>query len=265
MTPARVEAAGVELAYEETGSGPSVVLVHGTATARTIWDETVAALGDDVRSLAYDRRAYGDSGAPESYRATTVGEQADDLAALIRALGAAPAVLCGHDVGASICLEVLLRHGDLVRGAVLIEPSMLWLSSDGSETMSAIREAVEAGAREDGPAGAVSAYLEAVGGDLSLELIGPERAAAARAAPAAFAADLAASTGWSAPRRELRAIAHEVKLMCGAGPRSHAEATRALSHLIPRATLRELDTGHYVQLEQPAAVARELRSLSGAQ
>ncbi|MEA2431398.1 MAG: hypothetical protein QOI19_1871, partial [Thermoleophilaceae bacterium] len=44
MTPPTVEAGGVELAYEERGEGAAVVLVHGTATARTVWRETVEAL-----------------------------------------------------------------------------------------------------------------------------------------------------------------------------------------------------------------------------
>ena len=111
MTPATVEAGGVALAYDERGSGPAVVLVHGTATARTVWRELVEALGDGVRAIAYDRRAYGDSGAPEPYGGTTVGEQADDLAELIEGLGAAPAVVCGHELGALAALDLAVRRG----------------------------------------------------------------------------------------------------------------------------------------------------------
>ena len=113
MTPATVEAGGVELAVDDRGSGNAVVLVHGTATGRTVWRETVTALGDTVRTIAYDRRAYGDSGAPEPYGGTTVGEQADDLAELVDALDAAPAVVCGHELGAIACLDLLLRHARL--------------------------------------------------------------------------------------------------------------------------------------------------------
>ena len=90
MTPPTVEAGGVELAYEESGEGGCAVFVHGTATARSVWRETVEALGGATRTIAYDRRAYGDSGAPEPYGGTTVGEQADDLAELIEGLSAAP-------------------------------------------------------------------------------------------------------------------------------------------------------------------------------
>src|SRR3954449_7910664 len=96
MALVTVEAAGVELAVEESGSGPDVVFVHGTATARSVWKEMIAALGEHVHAIAYDRRAYGDSGAPEPYGGTTVGEQADDLAQLIRGNDAAPAIAWGQ-------------------------------------------------------------------------------------------------------------------------------------------------------------------------
>src|SRR3954463_12491577 len=100
MAPVTVEAAGVELAVEESGSGPAVVFVHGTATARSVWRETIAALGGAVDAIPSARRAYGDSGAPEPYGGTTVGEQADDLARLIESLDAAPVLLVGHELGA---------------------------------------------------------------------------------------------------------------------------------------------------------------------
>src|SRR3954449_6446733 len=124
MALVTVEAAGVELAVEQSGSGPDVVFVHGTATSRSVGQETIAALGDGIHAIAYDRRAYGDSGAPEPYGGTTVGEQADDLAELIEGLGAAPAAVCGHELGALACLDLVVRRPELVSHAVLIEPPM---------------------------------------------------------------------------------------------------------------------------------------------
>ena len=64
-----VEGAGVELAYEETGTGPAVVLVHGMADDRAAWPAEIPGL----RTIAYDRRGYGESSAPEPYDRTTVG------------------------------------------------------------------------------------------------------------------------------------------------------------------------------------------------
>lgn len=265
MTPATVEAGGVALAYDERGQGPAVVLVHGTATARSVWRETVEALGDGVRAIAYDRRAYGDSGAPEPYGGTTVGEQADDLAALIEGLGAGPAVVCGHELGALACLDAVARHPSLARGAVLIEPPMLWLAAAGTDSVGDLREAVATAARDEGAAGAVRAYLEAVGGPEVTALLGPERTDAALASPRAFAADLAAAASWAARRRDLRAIEAPVVLVSGArSDPVRQEATRALAELLPNARIVHADSGHFAHLEVPGQVAEAIRELTDA-
>ena len=256
MTPATVEAGGVELAYEERGDGAAAVLVHGTATARTVWRETVEALGDGVRSIAYDRRAYGDSGAPEPYGGTTVGEQADDLAELIERLDAAPAVVCGHELGALAALDLAARHPALVERTVLVEPPMLWLAATGTDAVGDMREAVASAARDEGAAGAVRAYLEEVGGPGAQELLGRERAEASMSNPRAFAADLAAAASWAVGRKELRAIDRPATIV--SGTRSAAvrrEAARALDELLPDSRLVEVESGHFAHLEQPAAVA----------
>ncbi|HEX8052365.1 MAG TPA: alpha/beta fold hydrolase, partial [Thermoleophilaceae bacterium] len=158
MSAATVEGAGVELAYDERGSGEPVVLVHGLACPRSLWHETVEALGDGARTIAYDRRGYGDSGVPEDYRRTTVEEQADDLIALLRALDAAPAVLCGLSFATLACLDAMAREPDLVRAAVLVEPPLLWLVQEGAEAMSQMRAALEEGAVRGGSAGAIDAF-----------------------------------------------------------------------------------------------------------
>jgi pimeloyl-ACP methyl ester carboxylesterase len=262
VTPATVRAGGVELAYAERGDGNAVVLVHGTATARTVWRETVEAVGDGMRTIAYDRRAYGDSGAPEPYGGTTVGEQADDLAELIDALGAAPAVVCGHELGALACLDVLVRRAPLATAAVLIEPPMLWLTAAGTDAVAELREAVAAAARDEGAGGAVRAYLEEVGGPDTTALLGPDRTQAALASPRAFAADLAAAASWSAGRRELRALETPITLLIGTRSAPvRQEAARALALLLPNARLVELDSGHFAHLERPDDVAAAIAAV----
>jgi pimeloyl-ACP methyl ester carboxylesterase len=260
VTTARVvEAGGVALAYDERGEGPAVVLVHGTATDRAVWRELRDELGDELRTIAYDRRAYGDSGAPEPYGGTTAGEQADDLAELIEALDAAPALLCGHELGAIACLDLLDRHPDLAGGAVLIEPPMLWLSAAGTDAVGELREAVATAARERGPGAAVQAFLEAAGPDAPA-LLGEDRTSAARDNPRAFAADLAAAASWPAGRRELRAIEAPVTLVAGTRSEpARREATQVLADLLPNARLVELDCGHFAHLERPGELADALR------
>jgi pimeloyl-ACP methyl ester carboxylesterase len=263
MPAATVEAGGVELALEEHGSGTPVVLVHGTAIGRDVWSETLAALPEGLRAIAYDRRAYGDSGAPEPYGGTTVGEQADDLAELIEALEAAPAVLCGHDLGALACLDLMLRHPRLARAAVLIDPSMLWLSPAGTDAVGTLREVVEKAAHERGPGGAVEAYIEAVDGHAALALLGHDRLQAARSTPRAFAADLGAPATWPAGRRDLARISARTIVL--SGERSapvRRDAARALVRMLPNAELRELPAGHLAHVEAPGPVAAAIAELA---
>ena len=260
MTPRTVEAGGVALAVDDRGEGPPVVFVHGIAASRRVWRETVDALGYDVRSLVYDRRAYGDSGAPEPYTGTTVGEQADDLAELLEALGVAGAVMVGHGLGAMIGLETAMRFAGLVSAAVLIEPPVLWLSPRGPEEVGDLRDAIELGARDHGAPGAVDAYLAHVAGAGALDLYGPERTEQARADARAFAADLVAGPSWAATRRELRAVTAPVSIVTGwRSPPVWREVSVALAGMMPSSKLIELDTGHLAMLEQPVAVAEAVR------
>jgi pimeloyl-ACP methyl ester carboxylesterase len=264
MRAASVEASGLELAFEEEGSGTSLVLVHGTATDRTLWRETVLALGGDLRSISYDRRDYGRSGAPDAYAGTTVAEQADDASALIASLDAAPALLAGHGLGAVVCLDILVRRPELASGALLIEPMLLSLSPRGPDLVSALRQAIEQGARAGGPAGAVDAYLALLGGGPAiLARLGAERLAAARAVPRAFAADVGAIASWEFARRDLRGIAAPVLVLAGeSDPAVIAEAAGALVRLVPRAELRRVPGGHFLPLEAPGAVATAIRELT---
>ena len=263
MSTARVPVAGLELAYDETGAGPAVLLVHGTAFTRLVWRETVRELGDDLRSVAYDRRGYGDSGAPEPYTGTTIEEQSEDAALLMDALDAAPAVVCGHSAGGVVALDLLRRHPGLVRAAVLIEPPLLSLSAAGAETLGAIREAVEEAAREGGPEAAIEAFVESQDGPRLLEAIGAERAHAIRASARAAFADFGAAHAWEFSRGELRSIETPVLVVRGErSPDVYREVSAAIAEIIGSAELRELDAGHAVPLDDPAGVAAAIRELA---
>src|SRR5436190_18194385 len=151
-----VEGAGVELAYEESGAGAAIVLVHGMAADRTVWHDVAPPA---ARTIAYDRRGYGGSGPPEPYDRTTVAEQAEDLAALLHAINAAPATAVGADFGALIVLDVLVRRARLLRGAVLVGPPVFQLVASALEPLSAERLALEEALREGGRERAIEFWL----------------------------------------------------------------------------------------------------------
>ena len=232
------EGAGVALHYEERGEGPAVLVVHAMGSGADAW---TAALGElaagGARGLAFDRRGYGRSGAPQPYAATTVQEQAQDAGALLEALAAAPAVLVGDGFGALVVLELLVRRPQLARGAVLVDPLLHAFVPEATKALAVERELLEEALREGGPQAAVLAWL---GEDAD-----PARAARAAADHAGFFADYAGQSSWSPSRRELRAIDLPVAIVTGPRTPAHiVAAADAVAALVPRA--RRVDDGNAV-------------------
>lgn len=207
---------GVEIAYREQGSGPAVVLVHGLASDAEAWAPVADALSDRARVISYDRRGYGGSDAPEPYVSTTVVEQARDASELLEALDAAPAVLCGEDLGALVCLDLLVRLPELVRGAVLVDVPLFAFVPSATEALGAERIKLEEALRDGGPGAAVRAWLGARGDE--------ERRERATSHPGAFFADYAALTSWPVTRRELRALRVPVALVDTPAAPAHVRA-----------------------------------------
>jgi pimeloyl-ACP methyl ester carboxylesterase len=226
-----VEGAGVPLACFERGSGPAVLLVHGMADRAAGWADTAEALASGARAIAYDRRGYGGSGAPEPYERTTVEEQAEDAAAVVGTLDAVPAVLCGRDFGALVCLDLCKRHAGLVRAAVLLDAPVLQFSAAAAETLSDERVALEQALRDGGPERGVDAWLDARG-----EPAESPRRERARADHTAFFADYGGLATWPVTHAELRALAMPLAVLTSpAAPGPVVEAADALAGLAPAA------------------------------
>jgi len=230
-----VEGAGVPLSYFEHGSGRAVLLVHGMADGAAGWEATAAGLAGEARAIAYDRRGYGGSGAPEPYDRTTVEEQAEDGAALLASLDAAPAVVCGRDFGALVCLDLCKRHAGLVRAAVLLDAPVLQFSAAAAETLSDERLVLEQALRDGGPGRGVDAWLDARG-----EPAESPRRTRARTDHAGFFADYGGLASWPVTRAELRALAMPLAVLtspAASGP--IREAADALAGLAPAARRQE--------------------------
>ena len=108
---------GASIAYDEAGAGaPAFVFLHGWVCNRTFWRPQFEDLSRDHRCIAVDLRGCGESTGPGPYDPVAA---ADDVAALIEHLGAAPAVIVGHSLGGIVALLLNERHPGLVLGAVL--------------------------------------------------------------------------------------------------------------------------------------------------
>jgi len=227
-----IEGAGVALHYVTHGEGPAALVVHGMASDASAWEPALEALSArGLRALALDRRGYGSSGAPEPYAATTVQEQAEDVAALLGAVGCGPALLVGDGFGALVVLELLVRRPSLARGAVLADPPLHAFVPAATAALADERTLLEQGLREGGPPAAIRAWLgDAV---VAADAAGADHAVAAHAG---FFADYAGQSSWSPSRRELRAIAAPVAVVTGPGTAGHVVAAAdVLAGLVPGA------------------------------
>jgi pimeloyl-ACP methyl ester carboxylesterase len=115
-----------ESRYTDRGSGPAVVLSHGTLMDRTMFDAQVGALEDRYRTIAFDHRAR-----TERWQGPyDLDDLADDCVALLDELGIERCVLCGMSMGGFMALPLALRHPERLDGLILISSMALDYSDE---------------------------------------------------------------------------------------------------------------------------------------
>jgi len=92
----------IDLAYDDTGAGPAVVLMHGYPFNRSMWAEQVSALADSYRVVTLDLRGHGES--ESSTGASTMKLMAQDVASLMDELRIDRAVIGGLSMGGYVTL-----------------------------------------------------------------------------------------------------------------------------------------------------------------
>jgi pimeloyl-ACP methyl ester carboxylesterase len=120
MTGRVTSADGTSIAYDRSGVGPAVVLVHGAFTDKThpTLYGVAAALAPWFTVFNYDRRGRGESGDTQPY---AVEREIEDLSALIEAAGGS-AMVFGGSSGAALAVEATARKPAISRLAVWEPP-----------------------------------------------------------------------------------------------------------------------------------------------
>jgi pimeloyl-ACP methyl ester carboxylesterase len=109
---------GARLFYVDSGgTGPAVVLLHAGTGSRQVWEHQIPAFAAaGYRVIAYDRRGYGRTTvAPDGPLSTA----ADDLDALLTALGIDRAFVLGTAAGGIVATDFALAFGRRVRALVI--------------------------------------------------------------------------------------------------------------------------------------------------
>jgi non-heme chloroperoxidase len=135
ITVGEENACPIDLYYEDHGSGPPVVMIHGYPYSGGAWEKQVSALLQaGYRTITYDRRGFGRSSQPAAgYDYDTF---AGDLAKLVMALDLQDVALIGHSMGTGEVIRYLSQYGsERVNKAVVISPipPFLMKTSDNQE------------------------------------------------------------------------------------------------------------------------------------
>jgi esterase len=112
---------GYPMAFLESGTGESVVLVHGGGTDYRTWRRQVESPPRGFRLIAVSLRHYY----PERWDGKgdkfSVKQHAEDLATFIQALGIGPVYLVGHSRGGPVVVRTVQARPALVKKLVLME------------------------------------------------------------------------------------------------------------------------------------------------
>ena len=112
---------GVNIYYEDHGSGQPVLLSHGYSATAQMWTGQVAALKDKYRVITWDMRGHGQSDSPDDPKAYSEAATCDDMAAILQHLGIESAVIGGLSLGGYMSLAFNVAHPQMTRALMLFD------------------------------------------------------------------------------------------------------------------------------------------------
>jgi haloacetate dehalogenase len=121
MEPLYADLGGIRIAYERSGAGFPLLLLHGFPRTRRLWSRVTPTLAQRFTVVAADRRGYGDSDRPAPPTPYDSGALAGDVVGLARQLGFERFLVVGHDRGAPVARRLAADHSDAVAGAVIMD------------------------------------------------------------------------------------------------------------------------------------------------
>jgi len=248
-----IEAGGVALRYDLTGSGENtLVLVHEMGGTLESWDYVLPDLARGRRVLRYDTRGAGQS--EKISKPLTFDTMADDLAGLLAALGITGNVgLAGCAVGAGIALRFATRFPGRVAALVAMSPA---LGVDADRREAALARAAQA--EREGMRGVVEqsfagSYPPVVRHDA--EQFRKFRARWLANDPASYAA-IYRMLAASPPDRDPPLIVCPTLVIAGTHDLLRPPAVvEPIARVIAGAQYRVLDTGHFMATQTPGPVA----------
>jgi pimeloyl-ACP methyl ester carboxylesterase len=261
---------GRRVRWGRHGSGPAVVLCHGTPWSSRLWAPFARALGAEFTTYLWDMPGYGES-SKDAAHPVSLDIQGELLHDLLQHWELEAAHVVAHDYGGAVALRAHLLHGSRFASLALVD--VVALAPWGSDFFRLVRQhpevftALPAAVHE----GALRAYIA-----------GASRRGLTREEADMLAAPWLGEVGQNAFYRQIaeadQAYTDEIEPLYPSidlpvlvvWGRDDAwiplDRGERLAELIPGAELRVVDgAGHLIQLDQPVELATTLRRWLGAQ
>lgn len=237
----------IDIAYAEHGQGEPLLLIHGGMISGAEFQPQIAPFSAKYRLIVPDVRGHGESGRggyPYSIR-----QWADDMAALLDALGIEQAFVLGHSMGGMVAQQLAAEHPQKMRALVIAESNygvandpMMRFAAGASTAVFKLLGAKTA-------ARAASAAIQA--NPEAKALLTREIDAHGKDAPNLFAI-LDAMNAYDG-RSVLPRIACPTLVLCGADNKLSHKQGREMAQLIPNARLEFIaNAGHGANWDNPA-------------
>jgi len=255
----QIAVGGIRIGYDQDGSGPPVVLIHGFPVNRTMWRPQVAALRDRFTVITPDLRGFGESDLPTG--TVTMDTYAADVLGVLDALGHQRFVLGGLSMGGYVAFRIIAAAPARVRALIMADSRA---APDADEARQR-RYAAVTRIQHEGPDGFLRDFLGPLVG-ATTKAQRPQVAEAMRqitgTPPAqSLTAALVAIAERPDSRPLLPSIAVPTLVVVGEEDTVTPPAeSRAIASAVPRARLATIPAaGHFSNLEVPEAFNRVVR------
>ena len=265
--PLRVPVGDVELAVDVRGEGLPVLFVHGFPFDRTVWRHQLAALSR-VRRIAPDFRGVGGSGAgaPPAADGYSLARYADDLVAVLDAVGVRDAALCGLSMGGYVIFELLRRHPERLKALILVDTKPTPDSAETKRDRNELAAEVERQGAEVLVQRLLPRLLAPATQTTQPEVVAQVREMARRWSVPAVVGALRALRDRPDSSDTLRGVRVPTLVLVGHEDAiAPPAAALAMAKLVPDAQCHVVPAaGHLAPLEQPLATSRLLGDFLGA-
>jgi 3-oxoadipate enol-lactonase len=249
--------AATELAHDDAGHGPAVVLIHGHPFNRSMWAPQLAALQDRFRVIVPDLRGYGDS--PVTPGTVPMARLAADVSDLLDGKGIATAALVGLSMGGLVVMELAAAQPDRWQAYAFVATTAARSTAEERSTRLASARTLD----EQG--------MRPIAEEMAARLFGPHAAPELKAAIMAMMlatnpAGAAAALRGRAERPDYQPVLRSLgapALVCTGDHDAYstAEITRELAGCLPDPEVVLLaGIGHLPNLERPDEFNQHLLS-----